>query len=109
MKGMQMGLADWWQLVQAYLRPYRRRVVVLAVALFTSIALQLATPQLVRLFIDRAASPQAARSLGILAGLYMAAVVVQQAFRIAAAWPGELLGWLTANDLRAGLMAHCLP
>jgi ABC-type multidrug transport system fused ATPase/permease subunit len=38
----------------------------------------------------------------------MAAVVIQQVFRVAAAWLGEILGWLTTNELRADLMAHCL-
>src|SRR5437879_4899800 len=103
-----MGIGDWWQLLNTYLRPRRRLVAALSAAHFVSIGLQLVTPQLVRLYIDRAVSPDTARQATTLALLYMGAVVIQQVFRVAAAWLGEILGWLTTNELRADLMAHCL-
>src|SRR5437764_14764322 len=103
-----MGMADWLGLVRAYLRPHRKVVAVLGAVMFVSIGLQVVTPQLVRVFIDRATSSKTAHSLIFLAVLYMVAVVVQQVFRVTAAWLGEILGWLTTNELRADLMAHCL-
>jgi ABC-type multidrug transport system fused ATPase/permease subunit len=102
-----MSWGEWRALVGTYLLPHRRLVAVLAVALFSTIALQIATPQIVRVFIDRATSAEGG-SLGLLAALYIGAVLVQQGFQIASAWLSEQVGWLTTNDLRADLMAHCL-
>ena len=102
-----MSWAEWRRLVTTYLRPHRRLVGVLALALFSTIGLQVATPQLVRAFIDRATAP-GARSLRWVTALYVGAVLLQQGLRVVAAWLSELVGWLTTNDLRADLMAHCL-
>ena len=102
-----MRWADWRTLVTTYLRPHRRLVGVLALALFSTIGLQVATPQVVRAFIDRATSPDE-KALGWVTALYVGAVLLQQGLRIIAAWLSELVGWLTTNDLRADLMAHCL-
>ncbi len=102
-----MSWAEWRGLVETYLRPHRRLVALLAVVLFTTIGLQVAIPQVVRVFIDRATSPEGG-SLGLLTALYVAAALLQQGFRVVSAWLGEQLGWVTTNDLRADLMAHCL-
>ena len=102
-----MGWAEWRLLVDTYLRPHRRVVVVLGAVLLATIGLQLVTPQVVRLFIDRATSPDAG-GLALLTVVYVGAVLLQQGFRVVAAWLSEVVGWLTTNDLRADLMAHCL-
>ncbi|MEY2472013.1 MAG: ATP-binding cassette, subfamily bacterial [Actinomycetota bacterium] len=102
-----MVWGEWKLLVQRYLRPHRRLVIQLAVVLFTTIGLQVATPQVVRVFIDRATSPKT-RPLGWLTALYIGAVLLQQLFRVVTAWLSEVVGWLATNELRADLMAHCL-
>jgi ATP-binding cassette subfamily B protein len=96
-----MGFGEWRALVETYLRPHRRLVAVLAVMLLTSIGLQIATPQIVRLFVDRATADTG--DIGFLAVLYVVAVLAQQGFRVVAAWLSEILGWLTTNELRADL------
>lgn len=102
-----MGMADWRRLVEAYLRPHLRLVVALGASLFVTIGLQVATPQVIRVFIDRATSPGGG-PIGSLAALYVGAVLLQQAFRILTAWLSEVVGWLTTNELRADLTEHCL-
>src|SRR2546423_772975 len=102
-----MGWGDWRRLIETYLRPHLRLVVALAVGLVATIGLQIATPQVVRRSTGGAPAP-AARGIGLLALLYMGAVLLQQAFRVVTAWLSELVGWLTTNELRADLMAHCL-
>ena len=101
-----MDLRDWRALA-AHVRPHRRVVAALGAALFVSIALQVATPQVVRTFIDRALDP-ADRSMVVVTVLYVSAVVLQQGFRLVSVWLSEVVGWLTTNDLRAELMEHCL-
>lgn len=102
-----MSWGDWRTLLETYLRPQRRLVAILACTLFTSIALQVATPQLVRVFIDRALSPASSGLLGLTL-VYALAVVVQQGFLLVTAWLSEQVGWITTNELRVDLMSHCL-
>ncbi|HEX4906473.1 MAG TPA: ABC transporter ATP-binding protein [Acidimicrobiales bacterium] len=102
-----MRWADWRTLVTTYLRPRRRLMAVLAAALFSTIGLQVVTPQIVRAFIDRATA-SGEQALGWVTALYVGAVLLQQGLRVIAAWLSEVVGWLTTNDLRADLMAHCL-
>jgi ABC-type multidrug transport system fused ATPase/permease subunit len=102
-----MGWREWRGLVETYLRPHRRLVALLAAVLLATITLQIGTPQVVRLFIDRATSPDGG-SLVHLTIHYVGAVLLQQGFRVVSVWLSELVGWLTTNDLRADLMAHCL-
>jgi ABC-type multidrug transport system fused ATPase/permease subunit len=102
-----MGWGEWRTLVGTYLRPQRRLVAVLAAFLLATIAMQVATPQLVRVFIDRATSPGGG-ALGLLTVVYVVAVLAQQAAAVVTAWLSEQLGWITTNELRVDLMAHCL-
>jgi ATP-binding cassette subfamily B protein len=102
-----MSWGEWRRLVETYLRPHRRLVVVLAISLFATIGLQVATPQIVRRFVDRAIAPDGG-ALGTLTALYIVAVLLQQAFRVLTTWLSEQVGWLATNELRADLMAHCL-
>lgn len=102
-----VSLAEWRGLLTTYLSPHRRIVGVLGAALFATIGLQVATPQVVRVFIDRAISPSGG-DLGRLSLLYVVAVLAQQFCAVITAWLSEVVGWLTTNNLRADLMAHCL-
>jgi ABC-type multidrug transport system fused ATPase/permease subunit len=98
---------QWRRLIDTYLRPHRRLVAWLALALFATIGLQVATPQVIRKFVDRATGTSEG-PITTLAGLYVAAVLLQQACRVVTVWLGEAVGWRTTNELRADLMAHCL-
>jgi ABC-type multidrug transport system fused ATPase/permease subunit len=98
---------QWRRLIDTYLRPHRRLVVWLGLSLFATIGLQVGTPQVIRLFVDRATGRQDG-AIGTLAALYVLAVLVQQACRVVTVWLGEAVGWRTTNELRADLMAHCL-
>jgi ABC-type multidrug transport system fused ATPase/permease subunit len=102
-----MRFEEWRTLVATYLSPHRKLVAQLGAVLCVTIGLQVATPQIVRLFIDRATAPQATPLFGLTV-LYFAAVLLQQGFRVVTAWLSEVVGWLTTNELRADLMAHCL-
>jgi ATP-binding cassette, subfamily B, bacterial len=102
-----MGWGEWRTLLETYLRPQRRLVTALAIALVLTIGLQVATPQLVRVFIDRALAPRSG-SIWPLTIVYVLAVLAQQTCGIASAWLGEQVGWIATNELRGDLLAHCL-
>ncbi len=75
---MRLPLRQYTGLRLAYLRPQWPRVLLLAALLFTGIGLQLASPQIIRRFIDTALAGGAVRALWLSAGLFAAVALVQQ-------------------------------
>ncbi len=95
-------------MLRHYLRPHRGRVALLLLLLSGSIALQLLGPQLLGRFIDTAAGDGSTNRLYVLAGLFLAAVLIQKAIFLLTVYLTEDLGWATTNALRGDLTAHVL-
>jgi ATP-binding cassette subfamily B protein len=98
----------YFRLFSRYLRPYRRRSYLLAILLVATIALQLANPQLIRIFIDDATQGTAVSDLVPIAIAFMAVAVVHQAFLVWATYIAEQIGWSATNQLRADLTDHVI-
>ena len=107
---MNIPFKSYWQLLARYLRPRRLRVLVLAVLLFGSIALELINPQIIRFFIDTATSGRAeVFSTLLVAGIaYIGLAILHQSMRLAATYVGDGVAWDATNDLRADLALHLL-
>lgn len=106
---MRPQLNSYRQLLITYLTPQRSRVTALAALLLTSIALQIANPQLLRYFIDTAQNPQSEmRGLVIAAALFIAIALVTQLLSLGATYVSENVAWSATNELRADLALHCL-
>jgi ATP-binding cassette, subfamily B, bacterial len=106
---MQSPLQHYWGLLVTFLRPQRRSVLALAALLLTSIALQIANPQLLRYFIDTAQDPQSeTRALFVAAALFIGIALVTQVLSLGATYVSENLAWNATNNLRADLALHCL-
>ena len=99
---------QYWSLLVTYLRPQRRRVVLLVTLLLSSIGLQLANPQLLRYFIDTAQAGGPTSALFVAAGLFIGIALVTQLIALGATYVSEVVAWRTTNDLRADLALHCL-
>ncbi|EDX84638.1 ABC transporter, ATP-binding protein [Synechococcus sp. PCC 7335] len=91
-----------------YLLPQRGRVVGLAIALLSNIALQLVNPQILRYFIDTAVGGGAQSRLIIAALGFMAIALIQQSLKIVATALSETIAWSATNRLRIDLVQHCL-
>ncbi len=96
------------RLLLHYLRPQRKRFVMLMCLLLTGIALRLIQPQIIRWFIDGATEQRPLRSLIGAAVLFIGATLLQQAFLIATTYVGENVGWRATNSLRVDLARHAL-
>jgi len=105
---MTTPIHRYWQLLAHYLRPQRARVVVMAVTLLGSIALQLVHPQILARFIDTAVADSTADVLLNLALLYIGIVLVEQVVRVVSVYAASTIGWTSTNALRADLAAHCM-
>ena len=99
---------SYWNLLSGYLRHQRARTAVLAVLLFTGIALQVINPQFIRTFIDRATAGDGDETLVALAVVFMVVAVLYQALNVTATWLAENIGWTATNDLRRDLADHLL-
>ncbi len=98
----------YWRLLRHYLRPLRRRVIVLWTLLITGIAFQVINPQLIKTFIDRAVEGTDTGTLLGLATAFILLAVGHQALNLAATYFAEQVGWTATNEMRADLAAHLL-
>ena len=105
---MDLPIRRYGDLMFDYLHPLRRKVFLLAGLIFTTLALQLINPQIIRTFIDTAVSSQDTQPLIWAGGVFLFTSLLLQAVGVAATYVGEDVGWQSTNQLRADLARHCL-
>src|SRR5688500_15611856 len=88
-----VSLRQYGSMLTRYLLPQRLDATVLGALLLVGIALPLASPQIVRLFIDRAVGGAPVPTLVRLAVLYVVVAVALQVTAVLRAWFGERVGW----------------
>jgi len=98
----------YFRLFTGYLRPHRRKAILLASVLTGTILLQLVNPQLIRLFIDGAVEGTAVGKLVPLAIGFMVIAALHQLLMVWATYLAEQIGWSATNQLRADLTDHIL-
>ena len=91
-----------------YLRGRLHLLIVLAVALFTGIGLQIVNPQIMRAFLDTALAGGNLPYLQKMAGLFIAIAIVQQLIGVLTIYLTENLGWAATNDVRLDLARYTL-
>jgi ATP-binding cassette subfamily B protein len=95
-------------LLSTYLRPEWRRGALLCLLLLTGIALQLANPEIIKLFIDGAQNGKTYHYLVLIGCLFLAVALAGQVAAVAETRLAEDLGWRTTNNLRIDLTSHVL-
>lgn len=96
------------RLLDRYLRPQFKRVLWLALLLFTGIGLQLAGPQVIRFFLDTTQSNGSQSALLWAAVLFIVFALAQQLLGLGSTYLSLLVGWAATNGLRYDLALHCL-
>ncbi|NYE74490.1 ABC transporter ATP-binding protein [Microlunatus parietis] len=91
-----------------YLRPHGWRLLVLAVILAFTIAVQISTPIVASRFIDEATGDGTHRLLTVLALVTVGLAIVRQGASLADTYVAELVSWQATNALREDLAAHLL-
>lgn len=105
---MRISARQYWRLLSIYLKPQRKRAVLLGALLLVSIALNLISPQIMARFIDRAIAGDPLNSLFRLAGLFLGIAILTQIVTLAEVWVAENVGWTATNNLRGDLALHVL-
>jgi ATP-binding cassette subfamily B protein len=102
------ALDRYWRLLAHYLRPHWFRMVLLGLALYITIGVQIVTPLLASRFIDHATSGGAPDGLIVLALLTMGLALVGQIVAVAETYVAENVSWEATNALRVDLATHLL-
>ena len=107
-KRFKIPLGDYVRLLSSYLLPQRKRVILLAVLLMGSIAMQLINPQIIRYFIDTAQAQSDRSKLYYAAALFIGVSLVHQLITLIVTYISENVGWTATNQLRVDVASHCL-
>jgi ATP-binding cassette subfamily B protein len=105
---MNVPLSQYWTLLADHIKSQKGRFALLTVLLLGSIGLQIASPQIVRVFIDKVTSGEPASALAASALGFIGIALLQQAVGVGATYVGENVAWTATNALRADLLRHCL-
>lgn len=99
---------EYLRVLRRYLSGHWLWLAGLGFILFTSIALQILNPQIMRVFLDRALSGSELRSLQVLGMLFIGIAIGQQLLGVIATYLTELIGWTTTNQVRLDLASYTL-
>ncbi len=105
---MNIPLKQYLQLLSKYLRPQWKRAAFLAFLIFVSLGMQLAKPQILRVFIDAAMGNRPGANLVATAILFMVVAVITQGLIAYSRYVSEDVGWTATNLLRNDLATHCI-
>lgn len=105
---MKIPFQQYWDLLAQYIRPQRRRFVLLTILLLSSIGMQLINPQIMRFFIDTTQGSSASGVLLMAALAFIGIAILQQVIGVSATYLGENVAWAATNALRADIARHCL-
>ncbi len=105
---MKIPLKQYAQLLSQYLRPQWPAALLLGVLLFSNIALQLISPQIIRTFINSALAGATMETLTRLAIWFISLALIQQVVSVVGRYLSENIAWKATNVLRSDLADHCL-
>lgn len=97
-----------WPVFARYLRPQWRRTLLLSALVVATIGLELANPQILRVFIDSATQSAEMDRLVTIGLVFLAVAIATQAVSIGETYVAENVGLTATNALRADLTLHCL-
>src|SRR5215212_6610509 len=95
-------------LLQLYLAPQWRQALLLLVLMLSGVALDLASPQLIRRFIDVALADAPINALLAIGATFLAVALLAQLALVAEQYLAGNVAWRATNRLRADLTLHCL-
>jgi ATP-binding cassette, subfamily B, multidrug efflux pump len=89
-----------------YLVPYRGQVAFAVAAIVANAVLQLAPPYLTKTVIDEAIPARDLSGLGVIAALYLGAIVLGFLLEFAQTWTMQIIGQRVMFDLRMAVFGH---
>jgi ABC-type multidrug transport system fused ATPase/permease subunit len=102
------GSNGFRRLLRLYLAPQWRQALLLLVLMLAGVALELASPQIIRRFIDSALAGQPLDALLVIGAVFLAIALLTQLALVAEQYLAGNVAWRATNRLRADLTLHCL-
>ncbi len=107
-KGFRIPVREYTQILSVYLRRQRLRILLLGALIAAGILLKLINPQIVRQFLDSAASSAPLTVLHRYAGAFLGIAILIRIIRALRNYIGRVIAWKSTNALRSDLVAHVL-
>ena len=96
-------------LLRKYLKPYIGQVVILGFLLVLYNGIQIANPQIIRIYIDAVfAETLDTKAIMYASLMYIGFSLVHRGIYIVVRYLSQNLAWATTNDLRVDLTNHCM-
>ncbi len=106
----KVPLTKYFNLLNVYLRPQIKKVMLLVVLILISTFLSVINPQILKYYIDTVLGPNFTDTsiLTTAVLIYISIAIVAQLLVIIAVYIGQDLAWTSTNNLRFELLNHCL-
>lgn len=108
MDDKKVKLLEVWPLLKKYLADQKWAVGILAALIFSTVGLELYSPQIIRSFIDEITVKANTPKLAGYAGLYISIALTLQLISIFTTYLSQNIGWRATNKMRNDLTAHCM-
>ena len=102
------GLARYVALLRAHTRGRRGRFAVVVAALLAGAGVQVASPLVVRAFLDLARAGASVERLVAMAAIFIGVAVAGSALEVVRSHAGAVLAWHAMNNLRHRLFRHTI-
>lgn len=104
----ESSLKMYWNLQKKYLVLFKKELLLLAISLFSNLALTLINPQVIRYYIDTIATSIDLKALTIAASIYIGISLLSHFTYLSALYFGIRIVWGATNRLRYDLTKHCI-
>lgn len=96
-------------LLRKYLKPYIGQVILLGILLVIYNGIQIANPQVIRIYIDAVFADTLDKKAILFASLmYIGFSLIHRSVYVVVRYLSQKLAWATTNDLRVDLTNHCM-
>ena len=101
-------MKKYWHLQKKYLILFKKELILLAIALFSNLALTLINPQVIRYYIDTIATSTDLKDLSYVAIIYIGISLLSHFSYLCALYFGVKVVWGATNRLRYDLAKHSI-
>ncbi len=105
---MKIPIIRYFKLFKKYLNQQIKQLILLTILLLLTVGVSLVNPQILSRFIDMAVAKSPAKSLTMMAAIFIGLAIFQQFLLIWSTYLSQNIGWIATNALREDLITHCM-
>jgi len=105
---MAIPFKKYYDLLETYMRPFKRKVAALSTIMLIDIGIRILNPQIIRYYIDQVTTQASLQSLTVAAGLYIGFAIIGQFLVIFSVYLSQSISWGSTNLLRSDILNHTM-